>query len=290
VVLPLLLIGAGVLALLLNFGVISGNQLVRAFDLWPAALVLLGVVLICRAWLPRLAVPLAAILVVLLVLGAFAYSTLLPGASVVSARSDYSAPLGRVEHGRLQVELAGSSVSVRGENIPDLYRGRVQYVSGHPPEVRVENGTVALRSGSGFNLFGLRGADDARISLNKSITWDVEVGGGASRNTLELGSVQLTSLQLSGGAQQVEITLPRPTGTVPIRISGGASTITVHRPSGVAAQVRMSGGASNLTVDGDHRSVLSGDISWQSSGYGTASDRYDFDISGGASNVTIDQR
>jgi hypothetical protein len=43
-VLPLLLIGAGVLGLLLNFGVISGNQLVRAFDLWPAALVLLGVV------------------------------------------------------------------------------------------------------------------------------------------------------------------------------------------------------------------------------------------------------
>jgi hypothetical protein len=209
---------------------------------------------------------------------------------VVSASSDYSAPLGQTDHGRLQAELAGSSVSVRGESIPELYRARVQYVSGHPPEARVENGTVSLRSGSGFNLFGVRGANEARISLNQTIPWELELGGGASRDTLELASVQLVSLQLSGGAQQVEITLPRPTGTVPIRISGGASTITVHRPSGVAAQVQMSGGASNLTVDGDHRSVLSGDVSWQSSGYGSASDRYDFQVSGGASNVSIDQR
>ena len=52
----------------------------------------------------------------------------------------------------------------------------------------------------------------------------------------------------------------------------------------------MSGGASNLTVDGNHRSVLGGDVSWDGSDYGTAGDLYDFDISGGASNVSIDQR
>jgi hypothetical protein len=179
---------------------------------------------------------------------------------------------------------------VQGQSIPDLYRAHVQYVTGHSPEVRVDNGTVALQSGSGFNLFGVRGANRARVSLNQSIAWDIEVGGGASQDTLELGSLHLNSLQLSGGAQQVAITLPRPTGTVPVRISGGASTITVHRPSGVPAHVHMSGGASNLTVDGNHRSVLSGDVSWESSDYGRTSDRYEFDISGGASNVTIDQR
>jgi hypothetical protein len=284
-----LLIVAGLLALLLNFGVISANQLGRAFDLWPAALVLLGVVLICRAWLPRLAVPLAAILVVLLVLGAFAYSTLL-GASVATARSDYSAPLGHTERGRIQVNLAATSVTVQGKDVPDLYRAQVQYVSGHPPDVHVDGGTVSLQSGSGFNLFGVRGANSARILLNQSITWNVEVAGGASRATLELATIHLSSLQVSGGAQQVDITLPRPTGTVPVRISGGASTIAVHRPSGVAAHVHMSGGASNLTIDGNHRTVLGGDITWESSDYGTASDRYEFDISGGASNVTIDQR
>jgi hypothetical protein len=102
--------------------------------------------------------------------------------------------------------------------------------------------------------------------------------------------VHLTSLQLSGGAKQVDITLPRPSGTVSIRISGGANNITVHRPSGVAARVLMSGGASNLTVDGNHRTVVGGDVSWQSADFGAAADRYEFEISGGASNVTLDQR
>jgi hypothetical protein len=289
-VLPLLLIAGGLLALLLNFGVISANQLVRAFDLWPAALILLGVVLIFRVWLPRLAVPVAAVLVVLLALGAFAYSTRLPGTGVATARSDYSAPLGQTERGRLQVNLAATSVTVQSQDMPDLYRAQVQYVSGHPPEVRTEGGTVSLQSGGGFDLFGVRGANSARILLNRSITWDVEVAGGASRDTLNLDSLHLTSLQLSGGAQQVDITLPRPTGTVPVRISGGASTMTVHRPSRVAARVHMSGGASNLTIDGNHRTVLGGDVTWESSDYGTAGDRYEFDISGGASNLTIDQR
>ncbi|MDQ6742314.1 MAG: hypothetical protein M3Z97_05305 [Candidatus Dormibacteraeota bacterium] len=287
--LPLLLIAAGVLALLLNFGVVSSSQVVRVFALWPAALVLLGVVLVCRAWLPRLMLPLAAVLAVLLVVGAFAYSSLLPGAGA-TARSDYSVPLGQTEHGRLQVNLAASALTVRGQDMPDLYRAQVQYVDGHPPEVRVDNGTVSMQSGRGVNLFSVRGTTSARLSLNQSVPWDVEVSGGASRDTLELGSLHLTSLQLSGGAEQLDVTLPRPTGTIPVRISGGASSITVHRPSGVAARVRMSGGASNLTVDGNHRSVLGGDVIWESSDYGTAGDRYDFDISGGASTVTIDQR
>jgi hypothetical protein len=289
-VLPLILIVAGVLALLVNFGVVSASQIVRAFDLWPAALVLLGIVLICRAWLPRLAVPLAVILAVVLVVGAIAYSTLLPNAGAASAQSDYSAPLAQVEHGRLQLGLAGSAVTVRGQDMPELYKARVQYVAGHPPDVRVDGGTVSLQNRTGFTVLGVRGANRAEVSLNKTIPWDVEAEGGASQDTLDLGSIEVSSVQISGGAAQVTITLPRPSGTVPVRISGGASTITVHRPSGVAAHVQMSGGASNLTVDGDHRSVLSGDVSWSSENYGTATDRYDFVVSGGATNVSIDQR
>jgi hypothetical protein len=289
-VLPLVLIGAGVVALLLNFGLISGAQVVRAFALWPAALVVLGLVLICRAWLPRLAVPLAAVLVVALVVGAIAYSALLPNAGGATAQSDYSAPLDQAEHQRLQLGLAGSEVTVQGQDMPELYRAHVRYVAGHPPDVRMENGTVSLRDRGGFSLFGVRGANQGQVSLNQTIPWDIEIEGGASKQTLDLASLQLSSLQVSGGAEQASITLPKPKGTVAVHISGGASTITVHRPSGVAAHVDMSGGASNLTVDGDHRSVLSGDVNWSSSDYGAASDRYDFQISGGATNVSIDQR
>jgi hypothetical protein len=289
-VLPLILIVAGVLALLVNFGVVSGDQLLRVLDLWPAALIVLGLIIIFRAWLPRLFVPLALVLTVLLLLGAFAYATVLPGASVASAQSDYSAPLGRAERGRLQIGLAGSQLTVQGQEMGDLYRAHIEFPSGRAPEVKVDGGTVSIQSRNGWTIFGVRTSNRARVSLNQSIPWEVEVSAGASRNQLDLGNLHLTSLQLSGGAAQAEVTLPRPSGTIPIQVSGGASNITIHRPSGVAAHVQMSGGASNLTVDGDHRSVLGGDINWKSPGYDAASDRYDFEVSGGASNVTVDQR
>jgi hypothetical protein len=289
-VLPLVLIVAGVLALLINFGIVSADQLLRALDLWPAALIVVGVIIIFRAWLPRLVVPVALLLTVLLLLGVFAYTTLVPATRVATAQSDYSAPLGRVEQGRLQMGLAGGQLTVQGQEMSELYRAHIEYPNGRTPEVKVEGGTVSIQGRSDWTILGARSSNRARVSLNQSIPWEVEVGAGASRDQLDLGSVHLTSLQVSGGASQAEVTLPRPVGTVPIRVSGGASTITIHRPTGIAVRVQMSGGASNLTVDGDHRSVLGGDVSWKGSDYDSAGDRYDFEVSGGASNVTIDQR
>jgi hypothetical protein len=289
-VLPLVLIVAGVLALLINFGIVSADQLLRALDLWPAVLIVLGVIIIFRAWLPRLVVPVALLLTVLLVLGVFAYTTLLPATRVATAQSDYSAPLSRVEQGRLQIGLAGGQLTVQGQEMPELYRAHIEYPNGRAPEVRAESGTVSIQGRTDWTILGARSSNRARVSLNQSIPWEVDVGAGASRDQLELGNVHLTSLHVSGGASQADVSLPRPVGTIPIRVSGGASTITLHRPTGVAARVQMSGGASNLTVDGDRRSVLGGDVSWKSPDYDSAGDRYDFEISGGASNVTIDQR
>jgi hypothetical protein len=288
-VLPALLIVAGVLALLVNFGYLTADQLLRAFNLWPLALVFLGLVLIFRFWLPRVALALALVLALVLVGGAIAYSAF-PGFQVATAKSDYSAPLGKVEQGRLRLSLGATDVAVQGAEMPDLYRAHVEYPSGRPPKVSADNGTVSLESNNNFTLIGVRTTNRARVSINQTIPWQVVVGGGASHQTLDLTSVHLTSLEVSGGASQAEASLPRPSGTIGAHISGGASNITVHRPSGVAARVRMSGGASNLTVDGTTHSVLSGEINWQTSDYNTASDRYDFEISGGASNVTLDQR
>jgi hypothetical protein len=288
-VLPILLIGGGLIALLVNFGLVSADQLLRLFNLWPVAVILLGVVLIFRVWLPRFALAVAIALAAVLVVGAVAYSALPPGLQVATAQGDYSAPLTGVEKGQMRIELGASNLTVQGADIPDLYRAHIEYPSGRPPKVNAEHGTVSIEGNRGFTLLGVRGSNRDRVSLNQSVPWDLEVGGGASRQTLDLSAMHLSSLNVSGGANQAEVRLPRPSGTVLVHISGGASNITVHRPSGVAARVQMSGGASNLTADGSKHSVLGGDVNWQTSDYDGAADRYDLQVSGGASNVTVDQ-
>ncbi len=97
----------------------------------------------------------------------------------------------------------------------------------------------------------------------------------------------LSSFVLKGGISDLDLTLPEPSGVVPIRLSGGASKVGIRRPAGVEARVSMKGGASKLTFDEQNLDAVGGKVRLQSPGYDGASDRYEIEVSGGASEVTI---
>jgi hypothetical protein len=130
----------------------------------------------------------------------------------------------------------------------------------------------------------------AEVALNATVTWHIEVRGSISRLTADLHEVRLGSINLAGGVSRTEIMLPRPSGTVSVRILGGASNVTVHRPEGVAARAHAGGGATNLTFDERHLGAIGGDVSLQSPDYDDAANRYDIEVMGGANNLTIDAR
>jgi len=125
------------------------------------------------------------------------------------------------------------------------------------------------------------------LQLNSTIPWKIAIDGGASTDTLNLTSVHVTSIELNAGASREDITLGVPSGTVPITVNGGAATVNVHRPKGVAVSATVSGGAANLTFDGRQSHAI-GTVTAKTSDYDSASDRYQIQVSGGASNVTVD--
>jgi hypothetical protein len=128
----------------------------------------------------------------------------------------------------------------------------------------------------------------ATITLNGTIPWDVQVGGGASQTRLDLRGIDLRSLNIDSGASHVDVLLPAPKGTVQVQISGGASGVTITRPSEIPVQAQISGGASNLIVDKTQIAILGGQGGHMTPGYDSAKDRYQVNISGGANNVRID--
>src|SRR5260370_37102704 len=89
------------------------------------------------------------------------------------------------------------------------------------------------------------------------------------------------------GAAREDITLASTSGSVPITVDGGAVTVNVHRPKGVAASVTVSGGAVNVTFDGRQSHAI-GTVTAQTSDYNGASDRYQIQVNGGASKATVD--
>jgi hypothetical protein len=73
-----------------------------------------------------------------------------------------------------------------------------------------------------------------------------------------------------------------------VRILGGASNVTIHRPKGVAVRAHVDGGATNLTFDEKHFGAIGGDVNLQSPDYDAAANRYVIEVTGGTNNMTLD--
>jgi DNA-binding MarR family transcriptional regulator len=204
-----------------------------------------------------------------------------------SEGGDFSAPLGSRTEGRLVFVSGVSRLTIRADpSMQELYRASFE---GPAPNVRVENGTVTIHYRRRFGPFEQRGRS-AEVTLNGSIPWSIEIRGGASKIEADLSGLDLASLDMTGGASGFTLTLPPPSGVVPVRFSGGVSGVTVHRPAGTAARVRVKGGASKLVFDEQSFDAFGGKVRLQSSGYEDAPDHYEIEISGGASSVTVDTR
>ena len=154
-----------------------------------------------------------------------------------------------------------------------------------PQPVIHENGdtvTVAYP-----RLRGMLRRGTGELRLDPALAWTIRVDGGASRLVADLRGLPLRSLEIAGGANDVEVALPEPTGPVTVRIAGGASKVNVRRAAGTAALLRISGGATKLTFDDQRFGAIGGETRLASAGADEAGDRYEIEIAGGASNLSV---
>jgi hypothetical protein len=212
--------------------------------------------------------------------------------SDISDRWDHelAAPLGLVASGRLVIGPKAARLTVRGHpTMADLYRGSFESPA---PTVTVRGGTVGIRYRRLAWLSDPRALlgppPSGQVTLNTSIPWHVRVHGGTAHTSFDLSGLTLYALELGGGASHVEVILPTPAGTVPIRVAGGVHHLTVLRPAGVAARVRVGHGARRLTLDDQHFGAIGGSTRWHSPDYRRSTDRYDIAVTGGADTLTLD--
>jgi hypothetical protein len=153
--------------------------------------------------------------------------------------------------------------------------------------VKVKEGVVTIRYPRRLWVLSGGGGRSAEVALSTAIPWRISIQGGASEIAAELAGLDLAELQVKGGVSTIRLELPVPSGVVPVRVSGGASMITVRRPADVAARVHLKGWTSTFVFDEQTFSNLGNDVRLQSPGYETTSQRYDIEVSSSASMVTI---
>ncbi len=252
------LVIVGALFLLANLGVLSNLN----WDVvWPVLLIALGV------WL---------------VVGRIG-----PGGA--SADVDSSEPREGLDRAKLEVSVGAARLEVAAAPLDDqLYRVHIEH-AGTPPEVRLDRatGTVRISQRSDWFMGARRLHVDAKIT--DAIPWEVSCSTGAIRGEFDLSLAALNGFVCRTGASQIEVVLGPPKGMVPIRVEGGALTVSIARPAGAAVQVQASGGAVQLRGDGERQEGL-GTRSWKSNGFDAATDRYEVTVSGGALNVDVSAR
>jgi hypothetical protein len=133
-------------------------------------------------------------------------------------------------------------------------------------------------------------ADDIEIRLNSRVRWTLRLTGGADATTVDMSAGHLAGVEFAAGVTRIRLALPRPDGTVAVRMLAGASEFDVTAPAGVPARVRLGSGAGSVTVDGSTRTgVAQGTVltppSWES-----AADRYDIEAVAGVSRLTLARR
>jgi DNA-binding MarR family transcriptional regulator len=195
---------------------------------------------------------------------------------------DFSAPLGGLERARLELVGAAYLSLVVDPGMEELYRARFD---GRLPRVKAEGGVVTV-SYSRFRLFDFR-QTSGRIALNPSVSWEIEARGLGAKLDADLSGLPLRSLQVTHGASDVHIVLPRPQGHVRVSVAGGASAVTLQRPKGVPVRLHMTGGASSVTLDAQTVATVGGETQLESPGFARAGDRYEIELSGGASAISV---
>jgi DNA-binding MarR family transcriptional regulator len=213
------------------------------------------------------------------------------------AGGSFAARLGGVTSGHLIFVSGAPNIEVHGDaTLAELYKARFE---GPVPRMRVRDGVVTVGY-SKFNWFDWRTQfadqtvdisahwrkDNGEIALNTAVPWSIELRGGASRLSADLRLLRLESFEMRGGASKIELMLPAPSGLVPIRITGGMTQLKIRRPVGVAAGLQVNGGVSDVTVDGESFRGA-GQLSIQTPGAADSPNRYEIEITGGASKLSI---
>ena len=159
---------------------------------------------------------------------------------------------------------------------------------GPVPEVEEHDGTVTITYRQTPIIGGLlHPPRPAEITLNTSIPWRIQVRGGAGNVVADLREVTLEGLEMEGGTSDLELTLGRPNGTIPLHITKGLSDVSVLRPDGVPVRLHVAGGVSDLVIDRQEFGAVGHGMQWETPGYEQATSKYDIHASGGVSDLSV---
>ncbi len=254
-----LFIGAGVLLLLNNLGILNINvwQLI-----WPTFIIAMGV------W------------------------TLLAATRGADAleMEELSLPLEGTKQGKMTLSFGAGQVKVTGNTSPnELLKGSFAGGVNSSSKNDGEFTKIHLKPSTEDFILNIMpwtwGAREWDFGLSKEVDWQLHFEMGASDTQVDLTELRVTDLEVDTGASNTKIILPANAGQTHVDLSGGAASILFEVPEGVAARIQVDSGLASIDIDKE-RFPRVGDF-YKSADYETAANKVDINADFGAGSLSI---
>jgi hypothetical protein len=86
------------------------------------------------------------------------------------------------------------------------------------------------------------------VLLTTKVRWALRFVGGADEQIVDLTGGRVSAVDVVGGSRRTNLALPKPAGTVPVRITGAVDELSVTSPTGSPVRVRVAGGAKTVAA------------------------------------------
>lgn len=295
---PVILIGAGIVFLMNNMGLLGWDVWLVLFRFWPVLLIAAGLdVLIGRHSLLGSLVVVVLLIVALVVAVWFSMPGRAGALQLTTGplhTEQISQPLQDMTRAAVTVRIGAADVRLHaGEEGDDLITGQVTIGEREQLERSYEKSgetgyyTLAAEGQSSWWPASLNQMDTTGrtwdLGLNPDVPIDLKVNTGLGRTELDLTTLNISNLSVNGGIGQAVINLPRQ-GILRATIEGGIGEVVINVPQGMAVRVRAEGGIGGVNVSGNYQR---NNDEWVSPNYETAENRIDVRVKGGIGAVRV---
>ncbi|MGE5138919.1 MAG: LiaF transmembrane domain-containing protein [Rudaea sp.] len=303
---PVVLIGAGVIWLLFNLGMLTVNPWLVLWRFWPVLLIVAGVeILAGRNWFGSIVSALLGVLVVAAAIAALFFaqsnSTWLNSFAFPGVVSNNAAlhtqhladPLGGAAQADVNISFDEGtySVSALPESSANLLEGDVSYYGAFRHDVSVSNQRARVELSedqtTSWFFFG-RGGQQWTLKFNPAPEYMFSLNTGSGTENVDLASLKVEAVTLNTGSGSIKLGLPA-SGQYNVTVNGGSGTVTLDLPDGIAARVEYHAGSGSLSVPRLTRVSGSEDnATYESSNFSQSGPYVLITVNGGSGSVTVE--
>ncbi|GAA4328684.1 hypothetical protein GCM10023149_32850 [Mucilaginibacter gynuensis] len=207
----------------------------------------------------------------------------------VEGKSAFNEPfVADTRYARLNVN-GGGTVYKLSDTTAQLFHADTKEVMGRYEFSSTKEDSVAvldfrMRSKKGHINWSSDNSNVATFRLNPNPVWDINVKTGATELDFDLTKFKVRSVTLNGGAASLTVKLGQPLELTSVEVSTGVSEVNISVPQNAACSITSSSGLSSTHFDGFKKIK---DNYYETPGYAAAKNKIHIKMSGGISEFNV---